>query len=438
LATTAPLPSPILISSQFSDSGQNVVITFDAATDQAGYAASFRCDLLLIFPSATLTTCLWVNSSAITVSFGVYAENTVYLAIGDSVSLRGSVLKAFCSPTSTSCSSNLLAPVQSVITMTPNNPVRPVVIISSPSGLSSCSNLSLDATGSYGSGSRTYTKVEWTVTAVIYGRVDISVDVSEIQRYLNALTALNQVSRPFIISAQSLTKATYTLTLALTNFLGLSSYTSAVITIVGDPNIPILSIIGPTYVEKTAATALNVLSAVQLSSCATSTKKIQYTWSLFNVNTGTPSALVSTNFDMSKYSLPAYSLAVGSTYTLIATASQGSSSVSAAPVTIFISQGLVTAAVVGGYIRSTPIDLDFILDASISSDADERPSAVSSLAYTVITTNLIYALHHYFIPDFISCDILTFLIYKLKTLFIRTVDVYYRINKQFWCRMWFI
>jgi hypothetical protein len=352
LASSSPLPSPVMVVSQFTDSGQNVMITFNAPTDQAGKQGPFACNFLFDFTGASQTTCTWVNSSVVSVSFGVYTDTITYLAIGESVSLRSSLLKAFCSVTSTSCNSNLLSPRQTVINLQPSNPVRPVVIVSAPTALGSCANLSLDATGSYGSGSRPYNKILWHVSAVIYGPPDTAVNVSDIQTYLNAYSTLYQVSRPFKISAQSLTKATYTLTLTLTNFLGLTSFASVILNVVSDPNIPTLSVIGSSYLQISAATTLNVFSAVKLSICATSRTKILYTWRLFNVKTGFQSALVSTSLDPSKYSLPPYSLDVGSTYTLTITAKAGISSTSAAPVTIFVSSGLVTAAVVGGYIRS--------------------------------------------------------------------------------------
>jgi hypothetical protein len=76
-------------------------------------------------------------------------------------------------------------------------------------------------------------------------------------------------------------------------------------------------------------------------------------------------------------------LVVDKTYTLTITASVGSSS-SSASVKVYVAHGTVTAAVVGGYTRSTPVDKLFVLDASGSSDADTSPSAVSTLAYQVI------------------------------------------------------
>jgi hypothetical protein len=51
---------------------------------------------------------------------------------------------------------------------------------------------------------------------------------------------------------------------------------------------------------------------------------------------------------------------------------------------VFVAHDVVTAAVVGGYVRSTPINLDFTLDASISRDADISPTSTlaSTLSYS--------------------------------------------------------
>jgi hypothetical protein len=386
MGSSTPLPPPMMTFSRFSDSGHNVVITFNGGTDQARFLGSFSCNTLFTFPGANQTTCSWVNSSAVILSFG----NIVYLSVGDSVVLRGSLLKAFCSVTSTSCSSDTLAPRQSVITLRPRNPVRPVVIINAPSVLGLCADLSIDATGSYGSGSRAYSKVEWTVTAINYRQSsDVTIDVSDVQTSLNAFSAQYQVSRLFKIRSGRLREATYTFTLILTNFLGSTSFSTTVLDIISDLDILTLSVIGPSYLQITASRKLSILSAVTFSSCPSSTGKVKYTWSVINVNTGLNSALVSTSLDPRKFVLPAYSLSVGLSYLITVTATSGTSSTSAVPVTVFVSHGLVTAAVVGGYVRSAPINLDFVLDASISRDSDISPTVVtdSTLSYSVLIVN---------------------------------------------------
>jgi hypothetical protein len=119
-----------------------------------------------------------------------------------------------------------------------------------------------------------------------YIHIHEKVDASSLQASLNAFSALYQVTRPFTVAGSTLQIATYTLTLTLTNFLGLTSFTSVVINVVRDPNIPLLSVIGPSYIHITAASDLVVLSAAKLSNCATTKNKIVYLWSLLNVNTG--------------------------------------------------------------------------------------------------------------------------------------------------------
>jgi hypothetical protein len=196
LSKSSAVPAPLIISSQFSDSGQAVVITFDSLTDQAGIiTASWPCSLLFTFSSASMTTCSWVNTSAVSASFGVLtsaASKIVYLSIGDSVKLNGGLLKAFCLGTVDVCSSNPVASEMSVITLAPLHASTPTVIVNAPQFLGSCNNLSLDATGSYGNGGRPYTAVVWTVSAT-----DKTVDISAIQSYLNSASALHQVDRHF-------------------------------------------------------------------------------------------------------------------------------------------------------------------------------------------------------------------------------------------------
>jgi hypothetical protein len=378
LSTSSPVPAPLIISSRFSDSGQAVVITFDSLTDQAGIiTASWPCSLLFTFSSASMTTCSWVNTSAVSASFGVLtnvASKIAYLSIGDSVKLNGGLLKSFCLGTVDVCSSNPVASDMSVITLAPLQASTPTVIVNAPQFLGSCNNLSLDATGSYGNGGRPYTAVVWTVSAT-----DTTVDVSAIQSYLNSASALYQVGKLFSISATILTKATYTFTLSLKNFMGLSNFITIVTVVTSDPNLPILVIIGPTYQTIVASSSLTILSAATLSSCASKATAVRYSWLVQKDGLGL--SIASTSLDPTKFSLAPYALAVDTTYTVTITASVGTTSSSSVSVTVFVSKGDVTAAVVGGYIRTASVDKVFSLDASISNDAAVSPAVAPTLAY---------------------------------------------------------
>jgi REJ domain len=76
---------------------------------------------------------------------------------------------------------------------------------------------------------------------------------------------------------------------------------------------------------------------------------------------------------------------VDKTYTVTVTASAGTSS-AAASVDVYVAHGPVSAAVVGGYTRSAPLDKPFVLDGSISYDADNQTS--STLTYKVVDLSI--------------------------------------------------
>jgi hypothetical protein len=201
-----------------------------------------------------------------------------------------------------------------------------------------------------------------------------------IEEYLNEFSATYQVYEPIEIGASKLTRATYTFTLKLTNFLGLSSFETVIVDVSSDPNVPVLTIIGPSYQTITASSQLNILSTATLSSCASKATTVAYTWTV--VLDSTTLSLASTSKDPRKFLLASYSLDVDKTYEIIITATAGTSS-SSASVTVYVAHGDVTAVVAGGYTRSTPIDKLLALDASASTDSDESPTAVSTLAYEV-------------------------------------------------------
>lgn len=172
----------------------------------------------------------------------------------------------------------------------------------------------------------------------------------------------------------------------MTNFLGLQNFQTTVIVVTGDPNIPILSIIGQSYQIIVASSSLSLLSTASFSPCASQAKKIIFVWSV--QMDGLTVSLPSISVDPTRYSLAPYKLVVGSTYLITVTATSGRST-SSVSVTVYVGHGAVTAAVLGGYIRSTPVDKPLLLDASISSDADISPSRPSTLMYQVTSIQIL-------------------------------------------------
>ena len=385
LSSQHPLPAPIMISSQFSNSGQFVLITFSSPTNSPDTGdTTWACSALFAFVSASLATCTWTSATTVTVNFVVVTsadKRNEYLTIGSPVTLLGGFLRSFCQGNSPTCASNPTATNATVLTLGPDEPSVPTVIISSPARIGSCEDLVLDATGSYGSGGRPYASVLWTVSAITPGVSGLLVaNTSAIQDYLNKFSVSNKVNVPITLSRSSLTIASYTITLRLLNFLGHSASATKTVSVSIDSAVPSLTIIGPSYRTTTTSTPLTILSTATYSSCASTVSSVKYSWT---VQTGSPSVFVdkpSTSRDPSRYTVSANSFAVGSTYIVTITASVDALSSSAA-VTVYVVKGPVIAAVVGGYTRSVPVNQDLVLDASISKDSDAEPNAKSSLNY---------------------------------------------------------
>ena len=162
--------------------------------------------------------------------------------------------------------------------------------------------------------------------------------------------------QPALLQSQWLAQTTYTITLSLTNFLGMTSVKTVTIVVGTDSNLPHLSILGPTYLNVQRSQILSIKSLAQFSACVATRaiSSLQYTWTVQLSTASSPDpSLVSTSNDPTKLLLPAYSLQVGQTYvitvtvvTLMAQDSSAPSSASAS-VTVFVAKGVVTATITG-------------------------------------------------------------------------------------------
>ena len=378
LASASLLPPPLMVSSKFSDSGQAVVITFNTPTDSAGIVtATWPCSTLFSFAGAPLSTCSWTTASTATVS------GNVLLIPGSIVTLLGGLLGAYCTDSVVNCNLNHRARATSLSTLAPDNPTGPVVVLNCPLHIGSCANLVLDATASYGNGGRPYTTVQWSVSAVTDSSPAAHSDAINVADYLNAYSSLYQVSKPITILAQSLTKASYTITLSLTNFLSLKYFATIAVTLTIDPDIPLLSIIGPSYRTMVASSPLKILSVATFSSCSSmSDEKVTFAWTVRKESDNNQTLIKSTSLDPSIFSIPAYSLVANNNYMVKVTVSTDTSTISAS-IIVYVAHGVVTAVIVGGSYRSAPVDQELLIDASGSFDSDNIQGAASRLSYQV-------------------------------------------------------
>jgi hypothetical protein len=65
-------PAPLMISCQFSDSSNSISVRFDSPTDTAPRnTVSWSCDQLFIFDGASLSSCVWIDSKTVRITFPV-------------------------------------------------------------------------------------------------------------------------------------------------------------------------------------------------------------------------------------------------------------------------------------------------------------------------------------------------------------------------------
>ena len=378
LSADSPVPPPTIASCQFSDSGQTALVYFDSPTDGAGIdMPSWPCSTLFDFVGANATQCSWLDSKTVSIASSPLAneiETGPRLGVGNIVTLVGGRIKAFCAGSATSCLSNPLAISGRTRTLAPVNPLAPTVILTTPNVLGACSDLSVDATESYGSGGRLYASVDWNVSAISNDPSPVGVNTFALQRYLTAQSALYQVRRPITVPRSTLAEGIYKITLHLTNFLGLSSFKTVLISVTGERDLPILTILGASYRSQLASSPLAILSTAVLSSCSSSTSAIKFKWTVSEADRIIP--INSASRDPSRFLLAPYTLQADSTYTVTVSATVGTSS-AVSSVTVYVNHGPVTAAIVGGYERSVPVDKSLLLDGTTSFDSDDQTAILS-------------------------------------------------------------
>ena len=392
LSSISKIPAPDMESCRFTDSGQYAIIRFRSPTDNGGFIASeWPCSSLFSFINADKSTCSWIDSEAVSISFGVVGVNSnhQYLLPGDILTILPNKIRAFCTKSRSLCASNPTANMDSLIVEQPVNPTSPIVILSAPPSISSCFNLSLDSSASYGDGGRLYSAVRWSVSAVEYGTQNGILDVSNIETYMNAFSAEHQTKRPVIIAGDTLIMASYTITLSLTNFLGLTASKTVIVVASSDRNMPILALLGPSYRSILASDPLRIVSTVSLTQCTPKDTVVEYKW-VVTVN-GEATSIDNRSKNPSQFFTPSYTLAVDGEYSITVIARAGSSSTSATA-TVYVAHGPIKAVIVGGTTRCVPIDKILVLDASYTTDSDVPPSAISHLSYEV--RNIIILILH--------------------------------------------
>lgn len=375
ISSSAPKPAPNLLSVKFANSGGSLAVSFDYATNKASISAStFTCSQVFSFTGDSSSTCSWVNSTA--VKAVLPSDST--LSVNDIVTLRANLIKAECA-TGKDCSAYSAAAAQSVAISAPDTPLVPSVLLSTPSIISSCDNVTIDPSLSTGSGGRAWSSVVWTVSRA---------DALGIVAVPNVLYALNNrgtdITSPITLARSLFTPSTYTITLTLTNFFGSSASATSIFTLDENPNLPVVTILGPSERTMSPKDTLALYTSTTQASCAEKASTISYKWTVSQ--NGNVITKASTSATPTKFSLLSYSLTAGNVYTFhfeaTAKATTNTAAITGRASTIVkVVDGAVVVVVVGGYKRQVPTVGQLTIDASSSYDENVQSTSASGLSF---------------------------------------------------------
>jgi hypothetical protein len=102
----------------------------------------------------------------------------------------------------------------------------PVVVITLPTQLGACSDLTVDLSMSTGSGGRSWTSITWNVLAT-------NSEGASLDAYITS--NFDRISNIVIVPRHQLSIGTYQITVSLSNFLGFTASQSALVTVTGRP-----------------------------------------------------------------------------------------------------------------------------------------------------------------------------------------------------------
>ena len=371
-----PPPAPSINTVLFSDTGNGLHMVFDSSTNYGGMSSSdaWICSKLWNFTDSESSSCTWLNKTTIFASL----PSPSTLIPGESATLKGGLVSAECILTSLSCSDYNTISATTIVILSPLNPMIPSVALTGSSQFAKCANVTLDATGSIGSGGREWTSIYWQA---VYTNGTSSYVLEE---YLNRQFSFTMsLGQRIIIPSWIFADEVYYVTLFLTNFLGQTSSATLSFVYGVDGSIPMVKIGGSSSRTMKASSTLALYAFVELSACA-SVSTMSYTWTVMDITTtgssiagGVSTTITSTSKDPWIFSSSAYTFTANKQYAIRFT---GVSDVlsddgtyylnSTTSVSVTVLSGAIHAVISGASVRY--ITKDTVLDSSSSYDEDSN------------------------------------------------------------------
>jgi hypothetical protein len=358
------LPTPSLTGAVFAYDGRAIDASFDIETDRAFFTGAFACNRILSFSGARLATCSWTDDRTLRIFLGTLS---MLVTVGDTISVVPGILKAGCIETF-NCDAFEYTMYNTTLVTAPEDVIVPVVSMSTSTAVSSCDDIIIDVTGSFGDAGRGWQRVFWELKG------DTPSNATAIAMHLND-KYMSTTGEPTIPS-DLLLPGHYSIALSLTNFLGRTSTSQVDVEVQEVAYTPKARIIGPNVLTFARGKGLNIFVEATLPQCASAVteRKLTYEWRVYK-DIAYLEKFASTSVDARVFKLAPYSLDAGTRYTLMArvatVAVPGQPSIATvSTVTLNVLRSGVTAVIYGGIERRVGMDVPLLLDASGSYDED--------------------------------------------------------------------
>jgi len=363
-------PQPMLDSVTFTEDGLSLVASFSKKTDMAGRVLSrpFLCSELFEFISSSTTKCYWKDAATVVI---VLNDESIVIAVGDTVTLRGGLLRGECKGTTVDKSSCLTWSTlheTSTAVLPPLIPQVPKVFISAPSFVNALHNLSLDISSSSGAVGKPWKSLSIAVSSTNASSQNV------LQDYL---TGVNDTSWfPLAISSDLIdANSTYDFVVDLCNAFDECSTGVHSVT-VSSFLIPAVRIQGPQVVTVSTHSSLFLQSLVSFEAVYSPVQfeDISFVWCV-NANERRDSSIVSMSRSSANFLVPAYTLTPGTVYEVILTASYLNMS-SYFKTVVIVNEATLVAIIAGPVTRSVRLGGSVEIDASGSYFDFNNPATV--------------------------------------------------------------
>ena len=377
-------PVPRLSNVRFSGDGSKVLFVFDASTNRANDllnspSAAFDCNLLVSFPGSDTASCSWTSTRQIearcrTVSDGA----TVLPELGDTVTVRDGVIKAECLA-NTLCGTYLYVAGAAGRITGPEQPLRPVVSLVTARTVPFCADIVMDPSSSSGAGGRPWRSVQWSVTDSLAGADSIAAYLNDtFSDPLQLGLALITIPNALLFTSSSIQRSVYTISLALENFMGVSSVATIKVQVqrLDEVTVPDVRVSGADPLMYRWQ-ALDLFASASFPACASNATnqgvnaRLRYQWNVYEELTYVP-YLQSASANPRYFRLEPYSLEAGVVYTVVVKVfpEEDESVAGYGSISFQVGQSGVRAVVAGASTRIVYDSVDVRLDASASNSID--------------------------------------------------------------------